>query len=262
MTEGSGSSLMALVQVGISIYGQNLYQVKSCIESCLAQDNCLITCRTDGPNACSEDVLSYIKSMASEKEELRLIIGDNQLGNFGSLNRIFAISETPYLCQLDADDMLAPGALEICVEHLEKISNASFLYTDCLEIDDRGVPVKIGERSLQPYTELNSLVQFIPFHLRLIRRSFFCQVGGYDSGLKYTGDYDISLKLAEVGDVLYLNRPLYFYRIHPLNSSFSNFQNVNSEVLFICNRALARRGLAEKYRLVQGEMGKMTIVDV
>ena len=31
--------------------------------------------------------------------------------------------------------------------------------------------------------------------------------------VKYVGDYDLSLKLSEVGDVIYLQRPLYFYRV-------------------------------------------------
>ena len=233
---------MNLVQIGISIFKQNLYQVQSCIESCLTQDNCLITCRTDGPGSCNSDVLQYLKNMSLQNDCIQLIIGGDRIGNFGSLNRIFGISKTPFLCQLDADDLLAPGALGVCVEQLEANPGASFLYTDCLEIDDKGVPIRIGGRSLIEYTEINSLVQFIPFHLRLIRRKCFNKIGGYKTDLKYTGDYDISLKLAEVGEVIYLNRPLYFYRVHSQNTSFSNIKDVNQEVLCICNSALARRG--------------------
>ena len=253
---------MNLVQIGISIYKQDLYQVKSCIESCLTQENCLITCRTDGLDACDVNVSRYLEIVASKKERFKLIVGENRLGNFGSLNCIFNSFETPFLCQLDADDMLAPGALRICVEHLESNSGASFLYTDCLEIDECGAPIRIGGRSLNEYTEINSLTQFIPFHLRLIRRECFDRVGGYDEELKYAGDYDISLKMSEVGDVVYLNRPLYFYRIHTQNASSANFESINNEVLTICNAALVRRGLAKRYRLEQGSKGEMTIIGI
>lgn len=253
---------MTLVQVGISIYGQDLFQVQSCIESCLTQENSLITCRTDGPDACDDGVLRYLKSVSDREDMVRLIIGSKRLGSYGSLNSIFETSESPFLCQLDADDMLAPGALRLCIEQLEANLCASFLYTDCLEVDEQGSPIQIGGRSQHEYTEINSLIQFIPFHLRMIRRRCFNQIGGYDASLRYTGDYDISLKLTEVGSVIYLNRPLYSYRIHSRNTSFANFQKLNSEVFSICNEALVRRGLTGKYRLVQGDKGEMTIIDL
>lgn len=254
--------LMNLAQIGISIYKQNLYQVKSCLDSCLAQENCMITCRTDGPDACDIDVIKYLECISSEKDNLQFIVGAERLGNFGSLNRIFAISETPFLCQVDADDWLAPGALRICIQQLEANPRASFLYTDCLEVDEHGTPIQIGGRSLNEYTEMNSLTQFIPFHLRLVRRNYFDRVGGYNANLKYTGDYDISLKLAEVGEVGYVNRPLYFYRIHSQNSSFANFQEVNNEVLSICNAAIVRRGLVDRYKLIQDDSGEMKLIPV
>ena len=98
---------MNLVQIGISVYGQDLFQVKSCIESCLIQDNCMITCRIDGPDACGGDVLTYLKLVDSSVEKFELIAGSRRIGNFASLNNIFATSDTPFLCQVDADDMLA-----------------------------------------------------------------------------------------------------------------------------------------------------------
>ena len=249
-------------QIGISVYRQNLYQVESCINSCLSQGNCIVTCRADGPESCNPDVLEFLKSVSDANPCFYLILGGQRLGCFGSLNRIFKTSDTEFLCQLDADDLLAPGALRICSHSLDKHQNASFVYTDCLEIDDCGSPIKLGERSLKEYTEINSLIQFIPFHLRLIRRSSFDKIGGYNSSLRYTGDYDLSLKLAEVGDVVYLNRPLYFYRTHSQNTSTTNSNNINAEVLDLCRAALVRRGLSDKYRLIQGEKGEMTIISI
>ena len=120
---------MNLVQIGVSVFKQKLHQVKSCIESCLTQENCLITCRTDGPDACDVDVYKYLELMSSKKKSLKLINGEERLGNFGSLNSIFNTSESTFLCQVDADDMLAPGALRICIENLNSNPGASFLYT-------------------------------------------------------------------------------------------------------------------------------------
>ena len=250
---------MYCIQVGISIYGQSLYQIQKCINSCIEQADCLITVRIDGLNACKDDVLEYLESICIAHKNIHLIHGELRLGSYGSLNRIFETSNTPYICQLDADDMLAPKALSLCTNFLKNNVNISFLYTDCLEIDSNGTPLGLGNRSLVEFTDMKSLIQFITFHLRVIRRSSFEEVGGYDSKLQFTGDYDISLKLGEVGDVVYLNRPLYYYRVHDSNTSFANFDLLNSEVLSICESALSRRGLRSIFTLIQGKNGEMTI---
>ena len=181
------------------------------------------------------------------------------VGPFGSYAAIFKGGKATFLCQVDADDCLAPHALSRAVSVLDQFEEASFLYSDCLEIDEDGCPIRLSERQSMPYSQENLLVQFITFHLRLIRRRDCDAVGGYRSDLMFTGDYDLSLKLSEIGDVIYLKRPLYFYRVHQASDSQRHKKAVDREALAVSSHALQRRGLKDRLRLSQSEDGSLRL---
>jgi len=254
---------MLSLQLGISIRGQSMSHLRSCLESCLCQRNerlrPQISIRIDGPgdDAAGDDVRMYLRSLAEQHDDVSLEEGAERLGTFGSYRRIFSTSQSDYLCQVDADDLLAPAALSRAVDLIEAYQDASFLYTDCLEVDHEGCPIGLSKRQSLPYSPINILVQFMTFHLRVVRREAYESVGGYDSGLKYSGDYDLSLKLSEVGDVIYLQRPLYFYRVHDKSESQQFRRDVDQEAFRICRAALKRRQLDSTFNLVQHQDGSM-----
>ena len=256
---------MASVQVGISVYGQSLFQLRHCMESCVSQQDdhlqLQISIRIDGPgeDSAADDVRAYLRSVAEIDDHVRLEEGSERLGTFGSYRKIFSCSQADYLCQVDADDALAPAALKRSLDLMDSYGDASLLYTDCIEMDVDGCPIRLSKRQSLPYSETNILVQFMTFHLRLVRRQAYESVGGYDAGLKYVGDYDLSLKLAEVGDVIYLQRPLYFYRVHE-NSESQKFRGeADREAFRICRAALKRRQLDSTYSLVQHQDGSLEL---
>lgn len=122
-----------------------------------------------------------------------------------------------YLGWVDDDDWLHTDCLKHCVELMEQPQHqaAAFVYTQYLEMPSQptGKTGTLGKRCLIPYSDDRSLIDFITFHFRLIRWSKYCQTDGV--WLKLAQDWDISLKLAEVGSVLHLPKPLYYFRTHP-----------------------------------------------
>ena len=256
---------MSSLQLGVSIYGQTLPQLRHCLESCLSQKEehrqLQISIRIDGPGPDSavDDVRAYLRSVAEHEDEVSLEEGNERLGTFGSYRKIFSLSRSDYLCQVDADDALAPAAVRRSLDLIDSYSDASFLYTDCIDMDADDCPIRLSKRQSLPYSETNILVQFMTFHLRVVRRQAYDSVGGYDAGLKYVGDYDLSLKLSEVGDVIYLQRPLYFYRVHE-NSESQKFRGeADREALRVCRAALKRRKLESTYSLVQHQDGSLQL---
>ena len=256
---------MTSVQLGMSVYGQTLPQLRRCLESCLSQREdqrqLQISIRIDGPglDSAADDVRAYLKTVAELEEDVSLEEGSERLGTFGSYRKIFSLSRSDYLCQVDADDALAPAALRRSLDLMDSYGDASFLYTDCIEIDEDDCPIRLSRRQSLPYSETNILVQFMTFHLRVVRRHAYDSVGGYDAGLRYVGDYDLSLKLSEVGDVIYLQRPLYFYRVHE-NSESQKFRGeADREALRVCRAALKRRKLESTYSLVQHQDGSLQL---
>lgn len=245
-------SMTPSCQIGISIYRQPLEWIKRSIYSALDQSrfcNSFCTVRLDGPDSCSTETQNWLFWRTTDQPRLNLLIGSTQLGTFGSYREIFKTSKSAYLCQLDADDWLQSGIVSQCIKVLEIQQDAPFVYTNHKVVNAVDQEIRLGGRSKQRFDHLEQLVQFNTFHLRLLRRSSYEEVGGYNSDLKYTGDYDISLKLAELGLPIHLDEIGYFYREHPSGTSSIYKTMLQSEAFMVAEKALKRRGQQHFYEL-------------
>ena len=252
-------------QIGISVYKQPINWVKQSVLSALTQENCrefIVSVRIDGPDGCSEDCAEWLTQMSDTRENLTIIHGKKRLGTFASYQQIFSTSESTYLCQLDADDWLEKDAIKRSVHLLQAYPEAPFSYTDCTEINKDGAAEKQGLRSLVPYSRQKMLVQFITFHLRVIRRSAYKKSGGYDASLLYTGDYDLSLKLCEIGDPAHLKYRAYNYRIHDLNTSKTKRKQLLNESLLVAQQSLKRQALNHLYELRTAPSSNKTFLEL
>ncbi|MHC0066550.1 CHAT domain-containing protein [Nostoc sp. UIC 10890] len=163
-----------------------------------------------------------------------------------------AISQTSgtYIGILDSDDILASTALAQTATVLNCHPETGFVYTDYLNIDEKGIVIDYGHRCSLAYSPENLLVNFMTFHFRLMRRSVYDQVGGVNesfSGCAY--DYDLCLRLSEVAQVRRVKEPLYFYRNHSQSISVTRkIEQILSSKRAIA-QALWRRGLADKLQI-------------
>jgi hypothetical protein len=252
---------VASIQVGISIYRQRFDHIRRCLDSCLNQHSVpvQVVVRLDGPDAVEPEVLDWLQELTLNHHDFYLLKGVDRLGAFGSYRQIFAVSDSEFLCQVDADDFLPPYALSITHSFLTAHPDASFLYTQCLDVDVNDTPIALGHRAMTPFSYDAHLTTFMTYHLRLVRRHFYDAVGGYCADFNYTGDYDLSLRLAEVGDVVFLDQPLYFYRLHHDSASQQKRKEVNDEVLMVCRRALQRRGLEDSFDVSCDAEGRLLL---
>ena len=242
---------IATVLVGISVFNQPLKWVLRCINSVLKQsfEDWELIVRLDGPDALeTEDVRSLSKYVANHPR-IKLVIGDSQVGTFSSYKIIFANCDLPYLCQLDADDFLSPSALADSVESLKDEPLAPFSYSYCGLFDQDDAVYGLDERSLVEWSADAELTKFITFHFRLIRSKAYHRVGGYQPHYFYAGDYDLCLRLSELGEPLLIKSILYLYRVHR-NSASQLFQpNTHRESVSAVRAALQRRMLNQTYLL-------------
>lgn len=240
------------VCVGISIYRQRHAWLQAAVESVIAQSlsTWQLLIRPDGPNSITNESLNWLKELAANDNRVYLIEGEERLGTFASYRLIFSQTKAKYLVQLDADDKLHPDALKNSTQLLNSNHVSSFVYTKCTLIDDNNIELGLDKRALRTWSKYNDLVQFIPFHMRLIRRSAYVKVGGYDSNFYYTGDYDLSLKLSEHANPLYLPEPLYYYRLHSSSESQKKRKLTHQEAVRAARNALRRRGMVEKHVLI------------
>lgn len=226
--------------------------VRESVNSALAQastSESFCTVRIDGPSACGPEVINWLFSVKKRNRNLKILLGMNRLGTFGSYRAIFNSAKSPFLCQLDADDLLENGIIGNCIDILRSNRKASFCYANYRVINANGEALSFGKRSSKEFNLLRQLVQFETFHPRVIRRESYEAVGGYDRNLQYVGDYDLCLKLAEISIPLHLDIIGYSYRMHSKNTSSIFSENLKSESFQVARSALKRRGLQHLYQL-------------
>ena len=240
-------------QIGISVYKQPFAWIKASVESALNQSktsSIICTVRLDGPNACDLEAQSWLFWHKEINKKLRLIIGSKRIGSYASYREIFKTSNTKFLCQLDADDWLETSIIQKCLENIKANPDASFVYTNYREFNVEGKFLRQGSRTASKFSLEEQLIKFGTFHLRFIRRSIYDRVGGYNPYLKYTGDYDLSLKLAEYSLPHHINIDGYAYRIHSNNTSRRHEEELFKEALKVSNDALVRQKKVHRLEII------------
>ncbi len=161
----------------------------------------------------TDNSLDIVEEMARKDSRFR-IFGDERLGLASALVQACAKGRGRYLGLLDSDDLLEPTALEETTSILESRPEFGMVYTDHVVIDSNGQRRGLGRRCQIPYSKDRMLLDFMTFHLRLIRVDVFNQVGGFDVSYPLAMDYDLCLRLSEVTEIEHLHKPLYRYRVH------------------------------------------------
>jgi len=116
---------------------------------------------------------------------------------------------------LDPDDAITKTAIEEMVRAHSELPDVGLVYSNFIYCDENLKPQKIHEQkivvSLLPdFFNIEGQIS----HFATFKNSFYKKTTGIDAFLQRAVDQDLYLKLYEVGEVSYLNRDLYYYRIH------------------------------------------------
>ena len=180
-------------------------------------------------------------------------------GRNAALRAVHQQAQGQYLGWIDSDDRLTPATLAATVAFLEAEPNVGMVYTDHQIIDAQGHLQGYGHRCKIPYSKDRLLVDFMTFHFRLIRRDCFELAGGINPEFKAAIDYDLCLRLSEVTQIRHLQIPLYEYRIHLQRMSHQGRHLQVQCAKAAVEQAIARRGLANAFRLDVGPDAKFSI---
>lgn len=130
---------------------------------------------------------------------------------------------------LDSDDMLYNNSvLEKVAKVHKKYPHVSMTYSNYMECNEAMTPKRIyktrqiaenetylevvGDHMKKPHKVRVS-------HLRAFKRIHYMATEGFNKNLTNTVDKDLTLKLEEVGQLMYINDVLYSYRMHSGNIS-------------------------------------------
>jgi glycosyltransferase involved in cell wall biosynthesis len=218
---------MTSIDVAIPCYQYGAFLQESAM-SVLTQEvpNLRLLIIDNASTDCSPEVA---KKIASADSRVTLFLNDHNRGFHDSYNRAIDWATADYLVLLDADDVLAAGALARGIAFLDQHPDVAFLY---------GVEGRLIDGLLDParcdavITHWN-IVQGADFIRRTCWDSF-CDIGDpavirrtaaqkkaghFRQSLIRTCDFEMFLRLAMVGDVASTNRVLGVRRMHPAQSS-------------------------------------------
>jgi len=149
---------------------------------------------------------------------IKLLKHKINIGYGGTLKTAIEISQNEIIVILDADDKLHNEALKILANEYRKNSKYGFIYSSMWKCDSELKNCKLETHNPGESFIKNSNIS----HLKSFKRTAYFQTSGFDINQKRSVDKDIILKLEEVTDFKYLNKPLYYYRQHDAGISQGN----------------------------------------
>lgn len=206
-----------LVSVVIPSYNHSLY-IKDCINSVLSQSykNIEIIVVDDGSTDNTIDILHDFK------DDITLISQENQ-GVSSALNNGVSSSNGLIISILASDDMYHPNKIEEQVSLLESTPDSEFCFCQALYFDSSpNNVVSIFPTSFFKYlvTERIFIKQTVPAGSIIFTRNLYNIIGGFNEKLKEE-DWDFIIKASFYTRFTFLEKPLFYYRYHCLQTMVS-----------------------------------------
>lgn len=198
-------------------------------------------------------LMKDVKDIVEGDARVRVIEYPFAFTGVGALKRYgFFAGEADILLELDHDDLLLPGALAAVSAAFEENPDVGFVYSDCIDFEDKpevgvqGEPTYLGSmrlgfisngfefywkdvegvrpgryqavRSFPPSAAALSLIFWAPNHLRAWRTSVYREIGGHDKDYAVCDDHELLVRTYLATKMLHLPEPYYLYRVSGNNT--------------------------------------------
>ncbi|MCO6045366.1 glycosyltransferase [Aeoliella sp. ICT_H6.2] len=204
------------ISVILPVYNAERY-VAEAVESILAQTytdfEFLII--DDGS---TDGSLKVLEHYAQRDERIRLKSRPNT-GYVVALNEMLSEARGEFIARMDADDISLPDRLQKQTDFLVPRLDHVCVGTAVTHVDSENevlakLPIKRTHEEIDRAHMVENVWAVIVHPTVLIRRAALDKVGGYREEMLYIEDYDLWLRLAEIGLLENLMEPLLRYRVH------------------------------------------------
>ena len=161
---------------------------------------------------------------------------------------------------IDADDALTKDALQIMVASHIKNIDASLINATYFICDEQLNVISVSENECQ----IPNGFSFLTYkrgisHFATFKKDFYNKTSGISQLQLRAVDHDLYYKLEEVGDVFFINRPLYYYRTNTMQNISLSENSIKAFWwhIFAEIEACSRRGLSVE-DVVFPELQQMT----
>jgi glycosyltransferase involved in cell wall biosynthesis len=218
---------MAGIDVAVPCYQYGRY-LRECVSSVLTQP-------VDGirvliiDNASTDDSVEVAQQLAAEDSRVEVVVHAKNMGATASYNEAIEWAAAEYFCLLDADDLLAPGALARATKIMNAHPELSFTggfeahlfpdgrMTTPTRLRDAQWEVLSGQQFVERYCNFPRNGVGAPSVLR--RTAAQKRAGFYRPELTYSDDVEMWLRLAAFGGVGLTDDMQGIRRIHPAQMS-------------------------------------------
>ncbi len=164
-------------------------------------------------DASTDNSIEVISRYVNDKR-IKLIKNNKNLGVGGTKRKCAFYATGKYIGILDPDDILDSEAIEIIIKEFGKKKYYGCIYTTHYQCDFKlkvlGInkwagEIKNGSSNLQS----SKTTAFLAF-----TKEVYDLTTGFDDFFKKAADKDLIYKLEEVTRLKFINKPLYYYRMH------------------------------------------------
>lgn len=216
----------------------------------------------DGSADGTQEVL---KSLAREDARIRLIFAEHG-GMVAALNRGVQEAKGTWIARMDADDVCHPERFALQLAYMKQHPDVVALGANALMIDPEGAPLGIVEPDFDPQELAVKLLtgkRVKVWHSAiLMRKETLQKVGGYRAAYAHAEDFDLWLRMSEVGEIHNLRQVLLQYRQHPQSVCATRRVEQRHAVQASVKDAHSRRGLQPAAQVKQGKNESKTSVEV
>jgi glycosyltransferase involved in cell wall biosynthesis len=201
-------------------------------------------------NASTDGSLDVIRRHADADPRVRVVAHVANQGMHASLRESVDLCRGRYRVHVDADDYVrAPDAFAVQVASLEQHKDMAFTYTPLTMVDPDG-DVILASRPFDHdlvITGTEAIEPVLGFTLchtgMMFRLDAYKKTAGYPNAYTHACDMLLAARLCAVGDVGYINRDLYGWRVHGDNLHLEPQLNVvRDEIMPIIEETFAGFG--------------------
>jgi glycosyltransferase involved in cell wall biosynthesis len=227
---------MTAIDVAVPCYNYGCF-LKDCASSVLDQEGVAVRVLIID-NASEDDSLAVARALATEDSRIEVRARAVNRGASASYNEGIDWAQADYFLVLDADDLLAPGALARAARVLEEDPGISFVHGVEARLDTDGTVHAPRSAAAELAPAVVSGEEFVRRLCRtpvnsvgantVVRRTTAQKrVGHYRAALRYTDDLEMWLRLATTGGVACL-RTVQAIRRHHSGQMSVHYQNVQT----------------------------------
>jgi Flp pilus assembly protein TadD/GT2 family glycosyltransferase len=184
----------------------------------------------------------------------------NNLGLIGNHNRCLSLARGAFIHILHQDDFVEDGFYDSLLTPLVRDEQLVAGFTHNRFVNDIGHvlstadPPRPPRGTLQNWQIRLSLEIRIQFPSIVVRRSTYHQVGGFFPARRFSFDWDLWNRVANVGPIWYEPKPLAMYRIHQ-SSATQSFSMTERVVDAMQTVAAMVQLVPDQHRRATAEMG-------